>query len=456
MRFWFTFDTPVSRRDYRMHGAGLALVKYAGDALLVAAGTGRLWTPQDYLRSVHSLLSTTLDGAPVWLAPALTLWTLPFLSIGIGLTMRRARDAGWSPWWSLGFFVPFVNYLLIGALCVVPGRPRAIEAPTAHGQRTGRVPGALIGLAAGVLLGLVMTGVGIVTIQRYGLAVFFGTPFAMGAIAAFFFNRRARATPAETAGLTMSMFVAATASAFLLGMEGAVCLVMALPFALVIGLIGAKVGRSIALLGEHAVGPAALAVIAFPISLVAEPRSAAPVVHHVESSVVIDASADVVWRHVIAFEPIPEPTELLFRAGIAYPRSARLEGTGVGARRYCEFNTGAFVEPITAWEPGRRLSFDVVEQPLPLRELSIHDGIAPPHLSGYLKTRRGEFRLVPLADGRTRLEGSTWYELDMAPAGYWRMFSDYIIHRIHLRVLAHIRAEVAREHSRTEAAGARR
>lgn len=445
LRFWFALDAPVSRRDYRLHGAGLALVKYAGDALLVALGTGRLWTPQDYLRSVHALLSTTLDGAPVWLAPALTLWTLPFLSIGISLTMRRAVDAGWSPWWSLGFFVPFVNYLLIGALCVVPHRPRLIDPQAAAVARPGRVPGALIGLVAGLLLGLVMTGIGIFTIQRYGLAVFFGTPFAMGAIAAFFFNRRARATPAETAGLTMSMFVAATASAFLLGMEGAICLVMALPFALIIGLIGAKIGRSIALLGDHSVGPAALAVLAFPLSLVAEPRSAEPVVHHVESAVVIDAPPAKVWQHVIAFSPIPEPGELLFRAGIAYPRSARLEGTGVGAIRYCEFSTGAFVEPITAWEPGRRLSFDVVEEPLPLRELSFRQDVAPPHLTGYLKTRRGEFRLVPLPDGRTRLEGSTWYELNMAPAGYWRMFSDYIIHRIHLRVLAHISAEVLRD-----------
>ncbi|HSA55386.1 MAG TPA: DUF805 domain-containing protein, partial [Gemmatimonadaceae bacterium] len=231
LRFWFTLDTPVSRRDYRQHGAGLALLKYAGDALLVALGTGRLWTPQDYLRSVHSLLSATLDGAPIWLAPALTLWTLPFLSVGIGLTMRRTADAGWSPWWSLAFFVPFVNYLLIGALCVVPARLRLVDRAAPAGVHPGRVPGALIGLVAGVLLGIVMTGVGVAVFQRYGIAVFFGTPFAMGAIAAFFFNRRVRATPLETAGLTVSLFVAATASAFSLGMEGGICLLMALPFA---------------------------------------------------------------------------------------------------------------------------------------------------------------------------------------------------------------------------------
>lgn len=69
-------------------------------------------------------------------------------------------------------------------------------------------------------------------------------------------------------------------------------------------------------------------------------------------------------------------------------------------------------------------------------------GLAPPHLRDYVRARRGEFRLVPLEDGRTQLEGSTWYELDMSPLAYWRPFADYMIHRIHERVLAHIQREV--------------
>jgi hypothetical protein len=165
----------------------------------------------------------------------------------------------------------------------------------------------------------------------------------------------------------------------------------------------------------------------------------------VQSSVVIDAPADRVWRHVIAFEPIAEPADLWFRLGVAYPTHARLDGAGVGATRYCVFSTGAFVEPITAWEPGRRLAFDVASSPAPLRELSFYRGVSPPHLDGYLRPRRGEFRLVPLSERRTRLEGSTWYEIEMAPEGYWQLFSDYLIHRIHLRVLEHIEREAEAE-----------
>jgi hypothetical protein len=45
------------------------------------------------------------------------------------------------------------------------------------------------------------------------------------------------------------------------------------------------------------------------------------------------------------------PPGWLYAAGVAYPLRARIHGEGVGAVRHCEFTTGAFVEPITAWEP---------------------------------------------------------------------------------------------------------
>ena len=73
-----------------------------------------------------------------------------------------------------------------------------------------------------------------------------------------------------------------------------------------------------------------------------------------------------------------------------------------------------------------------------MHEWSPYRHVHPPHLDGYLKTRRGEFRLIALPGGRTRLEGSTWYTLDLAPSGYWALWSDALIHQIHTRVLEHI------------------
>lgn len=65
--------------------------------------------------------------------------------------------------------------------------------------------------------------------------------------------------------------------------------------------------------------------------------------------------------------------------------------------------------------------------------------IHPPHLDHYLVSKQGQFQLVPVAEGITRLEGTTWYSNRMWPAWYRQLWSDEIIHRIHLRVLRHIK-----------------
>jgi hypothetical protein len=162
----------------------------------------------------------------------------------------------------------------------------------------------------------------------------------------------------------------------------------------------------------------------------------------VQSSIEVDAPPDVVWQKVVAFSEISPPTELLFRSGIAYPIRAEISGTGPGATRHCIFSTGTFVEPIVVWDEPRLLRFSVTENPPPIHELSPYRIVKAPHLHGYFVSHQGQFLLVALPGGRTRIEGTTWYSNALWPASYWRLWSDYVIHRIHLRVLNHIKGEV--------------
>ena len=103
------------------------------------------------------------------------------------------------------------------------------------------------------------------------------------------------------------------------------------------------------------------------------------------------------------------------------------------------FSTGPFVEPIQIWDAPRHLKFSVSENPSPMEEWTPYGSVRPPHLDGFLESKADEFRLEPLPEGRTLLRGTTWYHHRMWPAIYWRWWSDFIIHRIHLRVLSHIR-----------------
>lgn len=438
--FWFTFEAPVPARAYWRHGAGLMAAKFAGDFVLVYLATGNPWTPLDYLRSVAFLLSMRLEDAPVWLVPALALWALPFIWIGVTLTLRRALDAGASAWSTLLFFVPYINYLWMIALCLMPSAPLEEKAAAEWqpGDRT--LPQALLAMGAGLGIGLLMLIVSVTLLKRYGASLFLGTPFLIGVVTAFLFNRRHPSGIRDTLQVVAMTLALTLGVVFLLGREGAICLVMASPLALAVGGMGGVLGRRFALSSPASLGGAALSILVLPLSAAVTPTEADPVLREVVTQVRIAATPEVVWRQVIAFPPMAAPTGLAFRAGVAWPRSARIVGEGVGAIRYCEFSTGAFVEPITAWEPGRLLSFDVAASPPPMREWSIYSRVTAPHLDGYLQSRRGEFRLTPLPDGTTLLSGSTWYQLRIQPAGYWALFSDALIHAIHRRVLAHIKA----------------
>jgi uncharacterized membrane protein YhaH (DUF805 family) len=444
LRFWFTLDGAVDRWAYLASGVALMIVKYLGDAFLVWRASGIHWEPEDYLLHVHSLLTLALPGAPSWLLPVLALWALPFIWIGVSLTLRRGIDAGLSPWLTVAFFIPFVNFLLMLVLVIAPSSPSAKkQGATNRALPAGRrLPTAAIAIGAALLLAVAVFGFSTLLVKQYVAATIFGTPFAMGAIAGFLFNRKYPDDPMDTIKLSAFLFLF-TAGAFLLfAYDGAVCIFMAFPIAFTVGLLGAFFGRAIALCGRRAMPPAISAMLILPACIALEPpHTTGRILHEVRSSVEINASPERVWEHVIAFPPITAPPDWISRLGVAYPEYAHIEGSGVGAVRYCVFSTGPFLEPITAWEPARQLAFDATSSPDPMRELSPYKNLSPPHLHGYLRSRRGEFRLVELPGRRTRLEGSTWYEIEMSPEGYWQLWSDFLIHRIHTRVLEHIKAD---------------
>ena len=76
-----------------------------------------------------------------------------------------------------------------------------------------------------------------------------------------------------------------------------------------------------------------------------------------------------------------------------------------------------------------------------MNELNPFWEVHPPHLDGYFKSYKGQFKLTKLEKNKTELEGTTWYQVDITPEFYWQFWSDFIIHRIHKRVLNHIKNE---------------
>jgi uncharacterized membrane protein YhaH (DUF805 family) len=438
LRLWFGFSDPVDRGTYFRHGALLTALKYGIDAVLVWRFADRVWTPLDYLNPLWSTRQHLLQTGPSWLLPLLVAIALPFLWIGVSMSLRRAVDAGRSPWLALLFFLPVINLALMAILSLLPTSSRfqwPVAAPPPAVDD--RMKSAMLGVAASLAIALVTVGVGVYLRRSYSTGLFLGAPFTIGYISSYIYNRGHARPAGQSIVLAMASVTIAAGGLVLFALEGVICVAMAWPVALAVAFPGAALGRIMAT-GRYDTTTASVAVVV-PLLVGVAPRGA-PGPHEVVTVVEIAAPPEVVWRHVVTFPDLPPPTELLFRAGVAAPTRARIEGNGVGAIRYCDFTTGSFVEPITAWEENRLLAFDIIAQAPPMTEWSPYRNVNPPHLDGYFRATHGEFRLTPLPGGRTRLEGRTTYVVDMFPQRYWTLPADRIVAAIHVRVLRHIAA----------------
>ena len=451
----------VGRRTYAMVGVSALAVKYLLDRWVAGAFFHREWMPWNYLFPLGPQVqsSTARTAAdPVFAATMLAI-AVPFIWLGVTLTVQRLRDAGQPLWLVVLFFVPVVNVLFFLMLCALGTHARTESKQAAPWPETkplnSFIPRSKFGAGAFAVLvtaiaGLAFTLFSTQAMRGYGAGLFVAAPFCLGLFSVLVYSYHEPRSFGSCLAVSLIPLTILGAVLLIVAIEGLICILMAAPFAVVLAGLGGTLGYSIQTGYWRAKeAPAMLSIVLlFTPSFIGVERlaNAQPETFVVKSAIEVNAPPEAVWKKVVEFAEIPPPKELIFRAGIAYPIRAEISGHGAGAIRHCVFSTGAFVEPIEIWDEARLLKFSVTENPAPMREITPYASIEPPHLHGYFVSHQGQFLLTPLPGGRTRLEGTTWYSHTIRPETYWHLWSDYIIHRIHVRVLEHIRAE-AEKHS---------
>jgi len=278
--------------------------------------------------------------------------------------------------------------------------------------------------------------------REYAVGLFVWLPLVMGATSTLIYGYNNTNERHRLFNISIATLIIFCLGLLFFAWEGIICLIMALP----IGLFFTWLGHFIAYhIIKNKIGNTTTTIILLFLSVPSlmafeKLKHDKENIRSVVTSIEINATPEKVWKNVIAFPQLKEPTEFIFKTGIAYPINATISGQGVGAVRHCNFSTGSFVEPITVWDEPHLLKFSVDEQPEPMKELSIYD-IHPNHLHGYWVSKQGQFKLTRLANGHTLLEGTTWYVNKIRPNFYWTLWSDHIVHKIHERVLEHIKKE---------------
>ena len=444
------WDGEISRAPFLLWAGILFAIKYNFDRLLLGVVFGREW-------SVFSYIEKPLPW-PEGLTPAqnpqefaaLLAVSVPFLWAGVVLCFKRLRSARLPPWFAVLFVVPILKWFVFVTLAIVPERKRhPVEPSTEVEPQTppnwlpkSRFGSAALAVGASVLLATIATGLGTFVLHEYGWALFAGVPFCMGFLAAVIHSAHEPRNFGSSLAVAMIAVLLTGVALLVLAFEGLICILMAAPLAAILAALGALVGHAVqAGRGRHT--PSRLyciPLLAVPLMLGTESfRPSPPPLLKVVTAIEVDATPEVVWRHVVTFAKLPPPDEAIFKLGIAYPICAEINGRGPGAVRHCVFSTGPFVEPIEVWDEPQLLRFSVTENPEPMQEWTPYREIHPPHLNGFLVSKQGQFQLTPLSNGHTRLEGTTWYHHTLWPAVYWQLWSDHIIHTIHLRVLKHIK-----------------
>ncbi len=285
--------------------------------------------------------------------------------------------------------------------------------------------------AAALLLSGVLGMVGYIITRQvsesFGAVFFVGMPFGIGLLVAFMTTYHARITlrAALWNGIVVHIALLLLLCAFMF--EGVACIVMCFPLIARMSVLGGLLGWTLAHSRQGDVIVSLLllglpGLVGFDLA-----SSHVPVPMSVVSRVVIHASPETVWKNVVSFPPIDEAPDPIF-ALVAMPVEARIEGEGPGALRHCIFTSGifeAFDEPISTWRPPYELSFKVRAQPQSIDE--------------YIDVRGGLFRITDTGDGTTMLEGETWYEMKLRPVRYFGAWGQLLLHKIHMRVLEHIR-----------------
>jgi uncharacterized membrane protein YhaH (DUF805 family) len=440
----------VSRTEYLYVGLLFSAVKVLIDYATVTFLFGRQWSLLVYVTSRFSVFAAphTWIANPSSRAEILTIGAVaaPFMYVGVLYSVKRLRDAGAPAWLAALFFVPFVKFLLIALLCILPTveiRPERREGqrPTSLGRfiPASKIGSAILGFLVTAMIAVPTAWLITERLGNYGWTLFLGLPFFCGFTSAAIYCYHAPRTSSQCLLVALASLGVIAMLVLIFAIEGVICLAMAAPLAIPMALIGGKLAH--VLQAERGESLLAFSLLLFGLPGFAGIEHARPLEPHllkVTSVAEIQAPPETVWKNVVTFSELPAPTEAIFKTGLAYPLRAEISGSGVGAERHCVFSTGAFVEPITVWQEPSLLRFNVAQEPPPMLELSPFK-IHPRHLDHYFAAQQGEFRLTALPGGRTRLEGTTWYRLQFAPEVYWKLWSDGIVHRIHMRVLNHIK-----------------
>ena len=183
------------------------------------------------------------------------LVSLPFIWIGVNLTVRRLRDAALPLWLVCLFFIPFRKRAFLPRS--VPdsvqtrGNPSEEAAPWPHVRPLdkfiprGTLASIMLSIAVTTIIGLVCLSLSTLVIGSYGWSLFIALPFCMGLFAVLLHSYHEPRSIESCLQVSVMPIVILAVILLAVAIEGIICVLMAAPIAMFLALLGGSIGFAI-------------------------------------------------------------------------------------------------------------------------------------------------------------------------------------------------------------------
>ena len=218
-----------------------------------------------------------------------------------------------------------------------------------------------------------------------------------------------------------------------MGLEGLVCVLMALPLILpplFLGAVIAHLVRRYQVIKRLDSSP--LLLLPFLVFLMGaaweNSGRAQPEIREVRTEIVLPYTPQEVYDAIKSVDTLDAEKPFLLRVGLPVPQKCVLEREAVGAKRTCYFDGGQIVEQVTELEPGRILRMNVTDY----RVLGMK----------WLQFREAIYTFEPLPGRQTKLTRITTYSSALHPQMYWEPLEKWGIEQEHQYVFSNLEKDL--------------
>lgn len=265
----------------------------------------------------------------------------------------------------------------------------------------------------------------------------FLVPFVMGIIAAYYHDSIEQ--PSKIVALVMPLFsvFGFVGISVLVGWEGFICALMALPIFAFMAMLGAFSGLILFNRNRNKILVSILLVLPFLIAPIENQFKLSEKIFSEHTSITIDATDEVVWQNLTRVRPISEsenqPSLFQFM-GFPRPLEAELDTVALGGVRKAIFDRGLFfTETVTKMQPLQTLAFRIEADPnsIPPAALDEHVMVG----GKYFDVLEGKHEIEKLNDGTILLHLSSQFRLSTRFNFYSGFWSKLIMRDIQENIL---------------------